>query len=188
MSRFVHPSLSSKYRASTNTKNDNGHGYHPHRVQPVHRSRVSVRICTRNLRDIRRLHLLPFMSDISHLPNDVLACISSHLADPGGMSCASRACYTGTRTEISRRVIQSCIYYKALRTTCLSRRELMCHAFDRRRDGFGYTPPYTCSMCQLRTRYLGGCAHCRTMTQTHPWMRLWYRALPVYVIRMFHEY
>ena len=132
--------------------------------------------------------MLLFVSDLSDLPDDVLVNISSHLTDPRGMSCTSKACHTGAQLEVSRRLIESYLYYRALRITCLSRRKLMYHAFTRGRDNeFGYRPAYACSMCTLKTECMGGCEYCRTMTQEHPWMRLWYRALPVYVIRMFHR-
>jgi len=127
------------------------------------------------------------MPDLSDLPDDILIHISSHLTDLGGISCTSKACYAGTQTEISRRLIRSYVYYKALRITCLSHRKLLSHAFARERGGFGYSPPYTCSMCRLTTRCLGGCEYCQRMTREHPWMRAWHYVLPVYVIRMFHH-
>lgn len=127
------------------------------------------------------------MPDLSDLPDDILAYISSYLTDPSGISCTSKACYTGTQTEVSRRLIRAYVYYKALRITCLSRRKLVSHAFSGGQDGLGYCPSYTCSMCLLTTQCLGGCKYCKTMTREYPWMRAWHYVLPVYVIRMFHR-
>ena len=168
-------------------------GGRPQCVPQLHRARVSLRIRKREPHascgygDVGRLHLIPFMSDLPDLPDDVLAYISSHLTDLGGISCTCKACYTGAQTEVSRRLIRSYAYYKAMRITCLSRRKLVSHAFARGQDGFGYCPPYTCSMCRSTTQWLGGCEYCQTMTQEYPWMRDWHYALPAYVIRMFHH-
>lgn len=130
--------------------------------------------------------MLLFVSNLPDLPDDVLAVISAHLTDPRGMACASKACRTGAQPDVSRRLIESFLYYRALRITCVSRRVLMYHAFHQgpRYDEY---PSYTCSMCRSKTECMGGCEHCRTMTREYPWMRVWYRALPVYVIRMFHN-
>lgn len=168
-------------------------GHRSQCVPQLHRARVSIRIRKREPfasdgdECVQRLHLVPLMPSLPDLPDEVLACISSHLTDLGGISCTSKACYTGTQTEVSQRLIRSYVYYKALRITCLSRRKLMSHAFVRERDGFGYCPAYTCSMCRSTTQCLGGCAYCRRMTREHPWMCVWHHALPVYVIRMFHH-
>ena len=129
------------------------------------------------------------MPKLTDLPDDVLTKISSHLTDPIGLLSASKALHAGAQAEIDRRMIESFVYFRALRVVCLSPRILLWHTQSSRtnrvpecrRDHM-----YLCCICKNTVTELGGCESCKVMVRTYPWMRTWYRALPLYIVRMFH--
>lgn len=131
----------------------------------------------------------PRMLQLTDLPNDILSIISSHLPDLCGVSLTSKVLRKGASAEIDQRMIESFVYFRALGVVCLSRRMLLWHAQCNRSSSTSSPPRYRyrCRMCTEPISEVGGCESCQSMVRKYPWMHVAHRALPTYLVRMFHS-